>query len=108
MLPVSLRRARVARSSMLLSLLCLAATGCGPALYIQSIDEAEDRVQLARQENARWYAPYEYQFALAHLEKAREEAAEGAYEDAIRYARTATDFSSRAIEITETRRVVGQ
>ncbi|MGD8862002.1 MAG: DUF4398 domain-containing protein [Myxococcales bacterium] len=108
MLPVPVRRARVALSSILLSLLSLAATGCGPALYLQSIDDAEDRLQLARQENARWYAPYEFYFAQAHLDKAREEAAEGAYEDAIRYARTATDFSSRAIEITETRRVAGQ
>ena len=87
-----------------LSALWALTTGCGPALYTSGIRTAELKLQSARDENARWYAPYEYYFAEAHLQQAREEAAQASYEDAIRYAKTARDFSDRALTITQRRR----
>jgi hypothetical protein len=83
-----------------------ALAGCGPVLYTARLDAAEASLEQARNENARWYAPYEYYYAEAHLEQAREEAADAAYEDAIRYARTAESFSRRAIELTAKRKEV--
>ena len=88
----------------LLPALVAPALGCGPALYIASIRSAEQKLEEARDENARWYAPYEYYYAEAHLKQAQEEAAEASFEDAVRYAKTARDFSERALEITHRRR----
>ena len=79
-------------------------SGCGPVLYTTNIRAAEQKLKLARDENARWYAPYEYYFAEAHLQQAQEEAADAAYEDAIRYAKTAEQWGARALAITERRR----
>lgn len=70
--------------------------GCGPTLYVADMLEAETRLEDARAANARFYAPYEYYSADAYLEKAREEAAEGEYEDAVRFAKTASAFGQRA------------
>lgn len=53
-----------------------------------------------RTENARFYAPYEYYAAHAYLEKAREEALEGGYEDAVRFARRAARLGQRAIDVS--------
>lgn len=89
---------------MLLPALVAPVLGCGPALYISSIRSAEQKLEQARDENARWYAPYEYHYAEAHLQQAREEAAESSFEDAIRYAKTARDFSERALSITQRKR----
>jgi hypothetical protein len=96
--------ARVLRASCLLALAAFGA-GCGPVLYTSSIHAAEQKLELAREENARWYAPYEYYFAEAHLEQSERLAAESAYEDAIRYAKVAEDFSGRALEITRRKRL---
>lgn len=87
-----------------LCLVALSLSACGPALYTAKLVSAERQLDRAREQNARWYAPYEYYFAEVHLQKAREEAAEASYEDALRFARTAEEFSSRALEITERRR----
>jgi hypothetical protein len=84
--------------------LCLWLPACGPTLYTAEVIEAEERLASAREENARWYAPYEYYFAQVHLEKAREEAAEASYEEAIRFAKTAGEFSERAREIARRKR----
>lgn len=75
--------------------------GCGPVLYTVHMRAAEQRLKQARDENARWYAPYEYYFAEAHLQQAQLEAAEAAYEDASRHAQTAEEFSVRALAITK-------
>ena len=81
--------------------LVLAACGCGPVLYTTHLRSAEQKLDQARDENARWYAPYEYYFAEAHLDQAREEAAEAQYEDAVRYAEVAEAWSERALAITK-------
>ena len=93
------------RLALLLALAALAC-GCGPALYTATIRAAELKLQEARDENARWYAPYEYYYAETHLEQAQREAAESSYEEALRYARTARDYSQRALDITQRRRLI--
>jgi hypothetical protein len=99
-----LRTGRTRRWLALLPVLVIAASGCGPALYTANIRSAELKLQQARDENARWYAPYEYYYAEAHLRQAQIEAAEASFEDAIRYAKTARDFSQRALDIAQHRR----
>ncbi|HEX7480913.1 MAG TPA: DUF4398 domain-containing protein [Polyangiales bacterium] len=83
---------------------CLAAlgllVGCGPVTYAVDIAAAERAVVVARASNASYYAPYELSFAEAHLEKAREEAAEGAYEDAIDLATAAEAYGRRALDLS--------
>ena len=89
---------------VLFPVLALVASGCGPVLYTSHLRSAEQKLDQARDENARWYAPYEYYFAEAHLHQAQDEAADAAYEDAIRYAQTAEQWGARALAITERRR----
>jgi len=97
---------RVVRSYRGVLACCVAALlqSCGPSLYTAEMTAAQAQVERARKEAARWYAPYEYYFAQAHLAKAREEAAEASYEEAIRFARTAGEFGERALQIARRRR----
>lgn len=98
------RRYRTRSRLALLALLAVPIFGCGPALYTVDVRSAEQKLKQARDENARWYAPYEYYFAEAHLQQAQLEAADAAYEDAIRYAKTAEEFSVRALAIAKRQR----
>ena len=82
----------------------MAATGCGPVLYTVDIAAAERAFEQARTESAKTYAPYEYYYAEVHLQKARHEAAEASYEDAIRYADVAERYSQRARVIASRKR----
>lgn len=99
------RSSLVAPRAALLAVLLMLGFGCGPVSYTTNIRSAEQKLQLAREENARWYAPYEYYFAEAHLQQSERLAAESEYEDAIRYAKIAEDFSGRALEITRRKRL---
>jgi hypothetical protein len=78
---------------------------CGPVGYTASIHSAELKLKQARDENARWYAPYEYYFAEAHLRQSEHDASVAAYEDAVRYAKIAEDYGARALEITRRKRM---
>jgi hypothetical protein len=89
--------------SLLIGALCSA--GCGPGVYTARILAASNRLESARQDNARWYAPYEFQMAESHLLKAEEEAAEASYEEAIHYARAAEAFAQKSIDLSRERRV---
>lgn len=82
--------------------LCTGA-GCGPVQYTANIIAAEGALEAARDANARWHAPYEFYSAETYLEKAREEAAESEYEDAIRFADAATSYGQRALQLTRQR-----
>jgi hypothetical protein len=99
------RSSLVAPRAAVLAVLVAFGCGCGPVMYTSNIRSAEQKLQLAREENARWYAPYEYYFAEAHLQQSERLAAESEYEDAIRYAKIAEDFSGRALEITRRKRL---
>jgi len=82
----------------------LSGAGCGPSVYTARVMAASNRLDAARDDNARWYAPYEFQMAESHLDKAREEAAEASYEEAVRYARAAEAFAQQSIDLARERR----
>ena len=102
------RRSRSARSRLWLvlpapavrslGLIALSLTGCGPISYAVDVRSAERIVSAARAENADYYSPYELYFAEAQLLKAREEAAEGHYEEALQMVSTAEAYGRRALE----------
>lgn len=74
----------------------LTFTGCGPSLYGMEISTAARVVAQAKQARGAELAPYEFHYAALNLEKAREEAAEASYEDAVRFARVARKYGKIA------------
>jgi hypothetical protein len=84
-------------------MLALLAAGCGPSLYTFEILPASSAVHSAEQAGAAEYAPYEYWSAHAYLEKAAEEANEGNYEDAVRFATRAREMGQLAEQRTSVR-----
>jgi hypothetical protein len=96
--------ALAAVAALALVLLASSSTACGPVLYSTAIDKAESALTQARERNAHWYAPYEYHFAQANLEKAYEEASHAEYEDAVRLAKSAQQYAARALRIAERER----
>ncbi len=93
----------MALSMTLGTLLAVAFCGCGPVMYTSQIRAAARAVEQARVAQAPERAPYEYYLAEDHLEKAREEAAEASYQDAIRFAKTAEQFGVKAQDLARTR-----
>jgi hypothetical protein len=75
--------------------------GCGNAIYAVRITQASDELARAEQLGAARRAPYEYQFALEHFEKARTEALEADYGDAIALAEVAHEYARRAIQLAQ-------
>ncbi len=65
------------------------ASGCGPVWYTAEIISAESIVSEAEQSDAAELSPYEYYLAREYLVKAREQASEASYEDAVHYAQEA-------------------
>lgn len=84
--------------------LCALASGCGPGLYVIDILPASSVVHQADQAGAAEWAPYEYWSAHEYLQKAAEEANEGNYQDAIRFAQRAAHMGRLAQEYTRERR----
>jgi hypothetical protein len=85
-------------------LIALSGGGCGPVLYQSAVSKAEGALISARENNAHWYAPYEYHYAQANLDKAYEEASHAEYEDAVSFAKAAQDYAGRALRIAERQR----
>jgi len=77
------------------------ALGCGNALYAARVTQASEEVARAEQLGAATRAPYEYYFAQEHLRKARTEATEADYGDAIALAEAAYDYASRAVQLAQ-------
>lgn len=77
-----------------------ALCGCGPVSYTVDVGGTEQTVAAARAGNAAYYAPYELYFAEAELDKAREEASRGAYEDALELLQIAQAYAKRALELS--------
>jgi uncharacterized protein DUF4398 len=75
--------------------------GCGNAIYAIRITRASDELARAEQLGAARRAPYEFQFALEHLEKARSEALEADYGDAISLAEVAHEYARRAVQLAQ-------
>ncbi len=80
-----------------------ALVGCGPTVYTVHILPASRAVHQAEEADAQSHAPYEYYYAQAHLEKARAEAGEAAYQDAIRHAKVAEEFGLKARDLARRR-----
>jgi hypothetical protein len=74
-------------------LLASAASGCGPVWYEAEIISAGSIVAEAEHADATEHSPYEYWAAREYLDKAREEAGGGSYEDAIHYAQEAHRYA---------------
>lgn len=81
----------------------VSAGGCGPALYTFDILPASSAVHSAEQAGAAEWSPYEYWTAYAYLDKAAEEANEGNYQDAIRFAERAREMGELAQRRTSER-----
>ncbi len=77
----------------------MALSACGPALYLVNISGAAGAVEEARAVGAPTQAPYEYYLAESHLQKAREEAAEANYQDAIHFASVAEENAVKARDL---------
>lgn len=75
-------------------------TGCGPSLYAFQSIPASSAVASAEQAGAAQGAPYAYWTARAYLDKAAEEANEGNYSDATRFAERAREMGQRAQQQT--------
>jgi hypothetical protein len=74
--------------------------GCGNTLYAIQANSASSKVEEAHELDAEKYAPYEYYFARAHLEKAQEEAAAADYGDAANLAEIAEEHADKAIRLS--------
>ncbi|MBK8169641.1 MAG: DUF4398 domain-containing protein [Sandaracinaceae bacterium] len=91
------------RRTLLLASACtavLVSTGCGPLLYTINVAPASSAVEQARLAEAPTRAPYEYYLAQAYLVKAREEAAQANYQDAMIFAEHAEENATRAIALS--------
>jgi hypothetical protein len=81
--------------------MCVALTsGCGNAIYAFQSSSAQSKVEEARELGAEELAAYEYYIALEYLKKARSEAAEADYGDAIKFAETSETHADKAIKIS--------
>ena len=74
--------------------------GCGNTLYAIQANAASSKLEEAKELGAEKFAPYEYYFAKAHLDKAQTEAAEADYGDAANLAETAEEFADKAIRLS--------
>ncbi len=88
---------------LLFGLLACGAASCGPIGYVVEINGAAEAVEAARQVNATRFAPYEYHYAMEHLGKAREFAAEAEYQAAMDMAGVAEEYGNRARDIARRR-----
>ncbi len=88
---------------VLLPLLVGSTAGCGPTLYSVQILPAARAVAEAEEMGAPEHAPYEYYFARANLDKAREEMGEANYQDAIRFAALAEEYGVKARRLARRR-----
>jgi hypothetical protein len=78
----------------------LATAGCGNTLYVFRVNAASNKIEEAKELGAEKLAPYEYYFASEHLNKARTEAAEADYSDAINFAEIAEEHAEKAIRLS--------
>jgi hypothetical protein len=82
----------------LLAFIASAVAGCGGIWYTAEIISAGSVVAEAEHADAADHSPYEYWISREYLDKAREEAGQGSYEDAIHYAQEAHRYAVDARE----------
>jgi|GEM_PF-839432 len=78
----------------LLSLIILGA--CGPLGAHSSIAKAHIALEAAEAANAERYAVYEYRSAQLYIKKAKEEEGYSSFQEAIDFARKATELANKA------------
>jgi hypothetical protein len=83
-----------------LAVLFTLVSGCGNTLYAINANSASSRIEEAKELGAEKFAPYEYYYAKAHMEKAQEEAAAADYGDAANLAETAEEYAAKAIRLS--------
>lgn len=79
--------------------LLLGLSGCGNAFYVVYASGATNKLEEAKELGAEEYAAYEYWMAREYLVKARSEAAEADYSDAITLAKESREFSDKAVDL---------
>lgn len=96
---------RAQRSWVVVGLVAVGSflAACGPTFYTFNIAPASSAVEQAAEANAAEHAPYELFTARSYLDKAREEAAEANYQDAIRFAERANEYGTKARDLARRR-----
>jgi len=77
----------------------IALGACGNTLYAVQVNAASSKLEEAHELGAEEYAPYEYWFALEHIDKAQVEASEGDYSDAVQLAEIGEQYAEKAIQL---------
>jgi hypothetical protein len=85
--------------AVVLGALALGAGACGNTLYAVQVNAASSKLEEAKELGAEEYAPYEYWFALQHIDKAQTEASEGDYSDAVALAEIGEEYADKAIQL---------
>lgn len=80
--------------------LILPAVGCGHTVFVIQVGSASNKLEEARELGAEKLATYEFYYASEHLRKARAEAAEADYSDAIDFAEISEQFAEKAIRLS--------
>ena len=78
-----------------------ALAGCANTMYAVAASRASAKLEEARNAGAEEDAPYEYWYAMLHLEKASSEASEADYSDAIHLAEVAEEHADKAIRLAQ-------
>jgi len=73
--------------------------GCGNTLYAMQVSAASSKLEEARELGAEQYAPYEYWYAVQHIDKAQTEASEADYSDAVKLAAIGEEYADKAIQL---------
>jgi hypothetical protein len=94
-------RFRSALAATAVALTAGVTLGCGNAIYAIQANSASSRLEEARELRAEELAPFEYYMAVEHLAKARSEAAEADYGDAILFAEVCEEYSAKAVRISQ-------
>ncbi|HSC87410.1 MAG TPA: DUF4398 domain-containing protein [Polyangiaceae bacterium] len=94
---VTVQRTAASVLAWLALLLASAFTvGCGNALYVMNIDDAESQLEQAEALEAERYATYEFHAASSRLDEAKRQAAQAEYGYAMQLADEAADFARKA------------
>lgn len=88
----------------LMILLCCAGISCGPVQYSHHIMRATSALAEAEESEAEELAPYEFHYADEHLKQARREVGHSDFQAAVKCARVATEYGTKAVEIAARRR----
>ncbi len=84
--------------------LCVTNLSCGPVQYSHFILRASAAMAEAEEADAEDEAPYEYWYADAHMKQARREVGYSDFQEAVKCAKTAQEYATKASEIANRRR----